>query len=68
MKYKPGTRCVVLNVPERAAPFVAVGMSALVQEIENPKERKAAEEVGLTIVRIGFFSFWWSEGDLGLYQ
>jgi hypothetical protein len=67
MKYKPGTLCVVTSVPERAASVgVCAGMPALVQEIPDPRERKAAEDAGLTIVTIGFFSFWWREDDLGL--
>lgn len=48
--------------------FVEVGMPAVIQTIEPPEAAEAAEIAGLTIVRVGFFTFWWSEDDLGLHQ
>lgn len=67
MKYKPGTRVVVTNVPLKAAMFVAAGMPATVLEVDK-QYAEAAEDLGLTMVQIGFFLFWWSEDDLGLHQ
>lgn len=68
MKYKPGTRVVVTKVPRMAAGWVTVGMSATVLQIEPPSLAEAIDEMGMTLVRIGTFHFWWREDDLGLPQ
>lgn len=68
MKYKPGSQVVVTRVPQKAAMFVEVGMPAVVQTIEPPELAKAAADFGMTAVKIGFFTYWWNEDDLGLHQ
>lgn len=69
MKFKPGDTVVVTKVPERAAMFVAVGMAAVIQELEHPEHAAYCEDVGLTLIRLSTgFTFWWAEDDLGLHQ
>lgn len=69
MKYKPGAIVVITNVPEKAAQFgVVVGMPAMIESIDHPGYKNLADDCGLTLVRIGMFTFWWNEDDLGLHQ
>lgn len=68
MKYKPGDTVVVTAVPEKANPFVRVGVLAVIQEIEPPELQQAAEDAGMTTVKIESFTYWWREDDLGLRQ
>jgi hypothetical protein len=55
-------------VPPRAAPYVPVGAIGCIVEIDDPYLRANAEEIGLTMVQLGTFQFWWLEDDLGMQQ
>jgi hypothetical protein len=68
VKYKPGKVFVVTRVPELAKPFVIEGMPAEVVPYETDRDAVAGRLYGLVMVKIGFFTYWWRENDLGLYQ
>lgn len=69
MKYKPGTKVTITNVPERAKQFgVREGMPALVLEIDEKEAVAYCEDIGMTLVEIGTLKFWWKEDDLGRTQ
>jgi hypothetical protein len=68
VKYKPGDLVVVTRVPDRAKRLVHEGMPAYVVEFNNKNEAVSAQELGLVMVQIGLFTYWWAEGDLGFHQ
>ena len=69
MKFAPGTTVIVTRVPENAKQFgVQLGASAVIQPIENEHIRLNLEAIGITVIKIGNFQFYWREDDLGGMQ
>lgn len=76
MKFKPGTKVVITEVPLTAARMgVVAGMPATVLEIPEYFNAKTIEDLGMTIINIPVIGimgkgadFFWSEDDLRLHQ